>query len=66
MRFELTHGSIANAKRLFYRAVHACPWSKQLWMDAFRAAVLRPAFTNDELRDILAHVAEKGIHLRIS
>lgn len=42
--FELSRGNINRAKAIFYRAVRACPWSKELVMLAFthlRADVVR-------------------------
>lgn len=33
--FELSRGNINRAKAIFYRAVRACPWSKELIMLAF-------------------------------
>ncbi|KAH6755057.1 hypothetical protein C2S51_038938 [Perilla frutescens var. frutescens] len=27
--------NISGAKRVFFRAIHACPWSKRLWLDGF-------------------------------
>jgi hypothetical protein len=56
--------AFASAKRIFLRAVHACPWCKELWLDGLRASVLRPAFSLAELSDLVRLMTEKGIHLR--
>lgn len=65
-------GHHSQAKRLFWRAIHACPGNKALWMDALRCRQrwsigrrgLRPAFRDKELRDILDTMQDKSLHLR--
>ncbi len=37
-RFELQQRRLADARRVFLRAVRACPGCKQLWLDGFAAA----------------------------
>src|SRR5699024_2500337 len=47
--FELSRGNINRAKAIFYRAVRACPWSKELVMLAFthlRADVVKQHHTD--------------------
>ncbi|OVA16559.1 RNA-processing protein [Macleaya cordata] len=38
------------AKRIFFRAIHACPWSKRLWLDGFLK--LNSILTAKELSDL--------------
>lgn len=47
--FELSRGNVNRAKAIFYRAVRACPWSKELVMLAFthlRADVVKQRHGN--------------------
>lgn len=65
-------GNHIQAKHLFWRAIHACPGNKAVWMDALRgdqksrmgAMGLRPAFRGKELTQILDALLEKSLHLR--
>eukprot|EP00903_Cladosiphon_okamuranus_P019261 g17707.t2 len=69
---EAMRGNHTQAKRLFWRAIHACPGNKSLWMDALRgnqrarigAAGLRPAFRRKELLEVMDAMLEKTLHLR--
>jgi len=60
--YELAGGRPDAAKRVFFRAVNACPWSKALWLDGLRAlhGVLPPG----EMGDLLEVMTEKGLRLR--
>lgn len=60
--YELAAGRPDAAKRVFFRAVNACPWSKALWLDGLRAlhGVLPPR----EMGDLLEVMMEKGLRLR--
>jgi hypothetical protein len=51
LRYELWRGSPVNAKRVFYRGIAACPWSKQLWLDGLHW--LAPLVPRLELRDMV-------------
>ena len=62
VRFELACGQPVRAKRVFFRAVAACPWAKALWLDA--AGCLRRFLSPSEVEDIVTLVGNKGIHLR--
>jgi hypothetical protein len=35
IRCELIRGDVIAAKRTFFRAIHRCPSSKDLWLDAW-------------------------------
>ena len=64
LRFEMASEGYPNAKRVYYRAVHTCPWSKQLWLDALRPPC-RNVFAERELDDIRKLMLEKGFHFRV-
>lgn len=69
---QAMRGNHTQAKRLFWRAIHACPGNKSVWMDALRgnqrarigAAGLRPAFHDKELQEVMDAMLEKTLHLR--
>lgn len=49
--FELSQGNVNRAKAIFYRALRACPWSKELVMLAFthlRADVIKQRYGDAE------------------
>ncbi|KAL9155477.1 hypothetical protein ABFS82_09G005900 [Erythranthe guttata] len=50
------------AKRVFFRAIHACPWSKKLWLDGFLK--LDSVLTVKELSDLQEVMREKELNLR--
>ncbi|CAG8592227.1 13671_t:CDS:2 [Funneliformis caledonium] len=60
----MTYGRNDIAKTLYYRAVRECPWSKDLYIMAFRK--LRSLFTIDELEEAMNVLYEKEIRLRVS
>ena len=64
LRFEMASKGYLNAKRVYYRGVHTCPWSKQLWLDAMRSPC-RNVFTESELDDIRKLMLDKGFHFRV-
>ncbi|TPX09783.1 uncharacterized protein E0L32_008974 [Thyridium curvatum] len=51
------------AKDVFYRAVHACPWSKQLVMEAF-STVVRD-MDSSELRAVFNTITERGLRVHV-
>lgn len=69
---QAMRGNHTQAKHLFWRAIHACPGNKSVWMDALRgnecarigAAGLRPAFSSKELQEVMDAMLEKTLHLR--
>ncbi|KAL3628942.1 hypothetical protein CASFOL_027988 [Castilleja foliolosa] len=50
------------AKRVFFRAIHACPWSKKLWLDGFLK--LDSVLTVKELSDLQEVMRDKELNLR--
>ncbi|CAN4087838.1 unnamed protein product [Withania somnifera] len=50
------------ARRAFFRAIHACPWSKRLWLDGF--IKLNSVLTAKELSDLQEVMRDKEINLR--
>lgn len=58
-------GEVDAARRTYYRAVHHCPWSKELWALAGSPA-LRNAFDRPALDTLLAAREGKGIYFRCS
>ncbi|XVF53734.1 hypothetical protein PTKIN_Ptkin05aG0122600 [Pterospermum kingtungense] len=50
------------ARRIFFRAIHACPWSKKLWLDGFLK--LNSILTPKELSDLQEVMREKELNLR--
>ncbi|KAK6123611.1 hypothetical protein DH2020_042643 [Rehmannia glutinosa] len=54
--------NISAAKRVFFRAIHACPWSKKLWLDGFLK--LDSILTVKELSDLQEVMRDKELNLR--
>ncbi|CAI0400206.1 unnamed protein product [Linum tenue] len=50
------------ARRIFFRAIHACPWSKKLWLDGFQK--LKSILTVKELSDLQEVMRDKELNLR--
>lgn len=50
------------ARRVFFRAIHACPWSKRLWLDGFEK--LSSILTLKELSDLQEVMRDKELHIR--
>ncbi|XP_047310156.1 nuclear exosome regulator NRDE2 [Impatiens glandulifera] len=53
---------LSAARRVFFRAIHACPWSKKLWLDGFQN--LQNVLTGKELSDLQEVMQEKELNLR--
>ncbi|TKY44864.1 NRDE protein [Spatholobus suberectus] len=58
---EIAHDPSA-ARRVFFRAIHACPWSKRLWLDGFLK--LNSVLTAKELSDLQEVMRDKELNLR--
>nr|XP_010917280.1 protein NRDE2 homolog isoform X1 [Elaeis guineensis] len=58
---DIAHNPSA-ARRIFFRAIHACPWSKRLWLDGFQK--LGSVLTAKELSDLQEVMRDKELHLR--
>ncbi|KAF2317624.1 hypothetical protein GH714_025820 [Hevea brasiliensis] len=50
------------ARRIFFRAIHACPWSKKLWLDGFLK--LNSVLSAKELSDLQEVMRDKELNLR--
>ncbi|RLM80581.1 hypothetical protein C2845_PM12G28500 [Panicum miliaceum] len=50
------------ARRVFFRAIHACPWSKRLWLDGFQK--LSSVLTLKELSDLQEVMRDKELNIR--
>ncbi|XP_072977344.1 uncharacterized protein [Typha angustifolia] len=50
------------ARRVLFRAIHACPWSKRLWLDGFQK--LSSILTVKELSDLQEVMRDKELHIR--
>lgn len=50
------------ARRVYFRAIHACPWSKKLWLDGFLK--LNSRLTAKELSDLQEVMRDKELNLR--
>ncbi len=61
---EVGAGFHSRAKRLYLRAVQACPGCKELWLDGTRTGLLREALRSEELHDFVSASIEKGIFWR--
>ncbi|KAK3375355.1 NRDE-2, necessary for RNA interference-domain-containing protein [Podospora didyma] len=53
----------AKVKDVFYRAIAACPWSKELYMEAFGTLV--KDMSSSELRSVFSILAEKGLRVHV-
>ncbi len=51
--------------QVFFRAAHACPGAKPLWLLAFLPGPLRRCLTPDEKRDCLRLLVGKGLLVRV-
>lgn len=58
---DILHNPSA-AKRIFFRAIHACPWSKKLWLDGFLK--LNSVLSAKELSDLQEVMRDKELNLR--
>lgn len=60
--FEIKNNSFDNVKRIFYRSVNSCSWSKNLWKLLLKS--MRPFFTESEMTELFELMIDRGIHLR--
>lgn len=51
------------AKPVFYRAVQACPWSKDVFMEAFGTLVRE--MDSAELKSVYSTMCEKGLRVHV-
>ncbi|XP_004299491.1 PREDICTED: protein NRDE2 homolog [Fragaria vesca subsp. vesca] len=52
----------STSRRIFFRAIHACPWSKKLWLDGFLK--LNSTLSAKELSDLQEVMRDKELNLR--
>lgn len=50
------------ARRVYFRAIHACPWSKTLWVDGF--LMLGSILSAKELSEFVDVMRDKELRLR--
>ena len=62
--FEHSQGELQNAKAVFYRAVGACPWVKELYLLPFK--YLRGSVPMEELKGVYEMVVEKELRVFVS
>mmetsp|Transcript_19060 Transcript_19060/g.31227 ORF Transcript_19060/g.31227 Transcript_19060/m.31227 type:complete len:523 (+) Transcript_19060:368-1936(+) len=62
MRFELGCKNPSAAVRIYYRALKACPWARNVWMECFR--LLRSHMLNIDLAGIVDLMQEKELRVR--
>ncbi|CAG8441268.1 17395_t:CDS:10 [Dentiscutata heterogama] len=63
INFEIKNGEMSKAKTIYYRAIRECPWSKDLYMVAFKK--LHAQFSSDELEELMNVFFEKEIRIRV-
>uniref|UniRef100_A0AAV1T0W8 Uncharacterized protein n=1 Tax=Peronospora matthiolae TaxID=2874970 RepID=A0AAV1T0W8_9STRA len=63
MRFEVALGKVDVAKKILYRGIAACAWSKALYMDGLR--VMRAYLTEAECKELLDFMESKELYLRV-
>ena len=59
LRFEARHGAPDEQRKVFYRAISRCPWSKPLWMEGL--SLLGPRLTGRERADLIELAGSRGI-----
>jgi hypothetical protein len=50
------------ARRIYFRAINACPWSKKLWLDGF--GKLGSVLTAKEMSDLQEVMRDKELNIR--
>ncbi|CAI5704280.1 unnamed protein product [Peronospora farinosa] len=63
MRFEVALGKVDAAKKVLYRGIAACAWSKALYMDGLR--VMRAYMSEDECQELLNFMEAKELNVRV-
>ncbi|CAN8258973.1 unnamed protein product [Cochlearia groenlandica] len=58
---EIAHNPSA-ARRIYFRAINACPWSKQLWLDGF--GKLSSVLAAKEMSDLQEVMRDKELNIR--
>ncbi|XP_021861739.1 uncharacterized protein [Spinacia oleracea] len=60
--YEICISNFPAARRVFFRAIHACPWSKMLWLDGFHK--LHNIVPAKELLDLHEVMRDKELNIR--
>ncbi|PGH04703.1 hypothetical protein GX51_03370 [Blastomyces parvus] len=63
--FELALSEWGRARSVLYRAIHSCPWAKELVLLAFRERGLREIMGPDELRKVWNVLVEKELRIHV-
>ncbi|KAJ0264325.1 hypothetical protein HA466_0026970 [Hirschfeldia incana] len=58
---DVAHNPSA-ARRIYFRAINACPWSKKLWLDGF--GKLSSVLTAKEMSDLQEVMRDKELNIR--
>ncbi|KAH0927048.1 hypothetical protein HID58_019304 [Brassica napus] len=58
---DIAHNPSA-ARRIYFRAINACPWSKKLWLDGF--GKLSTVLTAKEMSDLQEVMRDKELNIR--
>ena len=64
--FELSKDGMGKAKGVFWRAVRACPWAKNLYLLAFQYLRDPGGLSDNDLRSIYELMGEKGLRIHVS
>jgi len=62
MAYEAACGNFDNCRRVFFRAIHACPWSKSVWCDGLQH--LSRHLPGRQLKDLMDMMQTKDILIR--
>ncbi|CAH0520073.1 unnamed protein product [Peronospora belbahrii] len=63
MRFEVALGKVDAAKKVLYRGIATCAWSKVLYMDGIR--VMRAYLSKRECQELLDFMEAKELNVRV-
>ncbi|EFQ97294.1 hypothetical protein MGYG_00335 [Nannizzia gypsea CBS 118893] len=65
VQFELALGESGKSRQVFFRSIRACPWSKQLILQAFTEPRLRKSMGFEELRKVFNVFVEKELRVHV-
>ncbi|KAK5054002.1 hypothetical protein LTR84_001964 [Exophiala bonariae] len=54
-----------NVKEAFHAAIHACPWTKEIYMMAFKESLLGSLLGDAELKQLYHSMVERGLRVRL-
>ena len=64
--FEHSRGDMGKARSVFWRAIRACPWVKELYLLAFEYLRGAGGFKDEDLRGIYELMGEKEIRIHVN